>query len=265
MSLPPQALEILHHRSLNSPRAFEHGLSLAGRLPEARHGHEADICWVADGDEPPLLYTRHPNFMLDRLERRAVMTACKAGTMWRLEDALTAARGHAVVLEMKIGRGDRRAALTELVRLASLHDAPVLIDAFSLDLLEITRALSPKARLSVHTGNFRSDRTTITAPGWPLVQSVPSSRLPVDIVSLRLYGGWYRMWPQIEAVQAAGLVPHMSRLLTPAELVEGARAPLAAIYADPQPYQAGLDALREACAERLDASASLQPVSNKAP
>ncbi|ABI65060.1 hypothetical protein Mmar10_0767 [Maricaulis maris MCS10] len=265
MSLPPQALEILHHRSLNSPRAFERGLSLADRLPEARHAHEADICWVADGDSPPLLYTRHPNMMFDRLGRKAVTAGCKAGQMWRLEDALAAARGHAVVLEMKIGTGDRKVALAELVRVAALHDAPVLIDAFSLDLLEIVRAISSSTRLSVHTGRYDRERTTITAPGWPLVKTVSSDHLPVNVVSLRLYGGWHRMWPQIDAVRSAGLVPHMSRLLTPAELVEGARAPLAAIYADPQPYEVGLDALREACAERLQAGGSVQKASDKAP
>lgn len=265
MSLSPQALEILHHRSLNSPRAFELGLSLADRIPEARHAHEADICWIAEDNTAPLLYTRHPNMMFDRLDRKAVAAGCKAGQMWRLEDALAAARGHAVILEMKIGKGDRRAALTELVRLAKLHDAPVLIDAFSLDLLETVRSISPSARLSVHTGRYDRERTTITAPGWPLVQSVPSSRLPVDVVSLRLYGGWHRMWPQIDAVRSAGLVPHMSRLLTPAELVEGARAPLAAIYADPQPYQDGLDALREACAERLESDLPILGASDKAP
>ncbi|OLF80635.1 hypothetical protein AWH62_14900 [Maricaulis sp. W15] len=261
MSLPPQALEILHHRSLNSPRAFDRGLTLAGRLPEARHAHEADICWVADGEGPPLLYTRHPAMMLDRLGRRAIADGCANGTLWRLEDALAAARGHGVVLEMKIGIGDREAALAELVRLADLHDAPVLIDAFSLDLLDIVRGLAPAARLSVHTGRYAADRTTITAPGWPPVHNVASARLPVNVISLRLYGGWHRMWPQIEAVQAAGLTPHMSRLLTPEELVEGARAPLAAIYADPEPYEAGLDVLRAACAERLQPAAA----SDKAP
>ncbi|WP_291843200.1 hypothetical protein [Maricaulis sp.] len=261
MSYPPEALEILHHRSLNSPAAFERGVSLAARLPEARHAHEADICWVAEGDGPPLLYTRHPHMMFDRLGRRAVEAGCRDGRLWRLDDALAAARGHSVVLEMKIGKGDRKAALAELVRLAGQHDAPVLIDAFSLDLLEIVRSLSPDARLSVHTGLYAPDKTTITAPGWPLVTSVPSARLPVNVISLRLYGGWHRMWPQLEAVQAAGLTPHMSRLLTPDELVEGARAPLAAIYADPEPYEAGLDALRAACAERLQPAAT----SDKAP
>ena len=265
MSLPSQALEILHHRSLNSPAAFERGLALAARLPEARHAHEADICWVAEGDGPPLLYTRHPAMMIDRLGRRAVMRDCAAGKMWTLEDALAAARGHAVILELKIGTGDRRAALAELVRQAATHDAPVLIDAFSLDLLTITRELAPEARMSVHTGLYTPQRTTISAGGWPPFQRVPSERLPVNIVSLRLYGAWARMLPQIAAVHAAGLTPHMSRLLTPDELVLGARAPLAAIYADPEPYEAGLEALRTACAERLETSDDLLVRADKAP
>lgn len=265
MSLPPHALQILQHRSLNSPRAFAHGLKLAERLPEARHAHEADICWIADGDGPPLLYTHHPDLMFDRLGRRAVAKACAAGRMWRLEDALAAARGHAVILELKVGKGDRRAALAELVRLAQEHDAPVLIDAFSLDLLRLTRALAPAARLSLHTGLYRPDTTMITAAGWPLIQSVPSTTLPIDVISLRLYGGWYRMVPQIAAALDAGLTPHMSRLLTPDELVLGARAPLAAIYADPEPYEAGLEALRAACSERLEPGWAPTDASDKAP
>ena len=198
-----------------------------------------------------LLYAFHPHAIFDRPKWEKAQAMIAAGELWSIEAALAAAAGRMVVLELKLGHGPARKALEKLERLAAAYDGEVVIDAFSLNLLNLMREIAPERRMSIHTGMFRTRRTRVTAVEWPPVRNVPSTGLPVQIIALRWYGARKSMERQLAEARAAGFGAHMSRLRKPGRLAAAMEMGLDAIYVDPPQIEAEFEML-----ERYGASSS---------
>lgn len=206
----------IHHRSLNSRKAFVADMATVREFGERTHILEGDLCWdFSDGRE--LFYFRHPSFVVDTLSPVEVERSALGGDLLTLDD-LEEVRGTSAffVIELKVGRGDTRRALEVLVaRLEADWSGRYWIDGFSLPMLEYIKSISPKTTVTLHTELVMNGRVVVGAPEWPPVRLRRLDRLPaIDGIAIRRRGSEAFMARACQHVHDAGKALVLSRLHT---------------------------------------------------
>lgn len=206
----------IHHRSLNSRKAFAADLATVREFGDRTHILEGDLCWDFSADLE-LFYFRHPSYVIDTLSPSEVERLTRSGDLVTLDD-LEEARDTSVffVIELKVGRGDVKKALEVLIaRLESKWSGRYWIDGFSLPMLEHIKAINPATTVTLHTELVANGRVLVGAPEWPPVRLRRLDRLPaIDGIAIRRRGTEAFMARACQHVHDAGKVLVLSRLHT---------------------------------------------------
>ncbi|NJO22404.1 MAG: hypothetical protein HC868_05015 [Sphingomonadales bacterium] len=205
----------IHHRALNSRRDFEEALELTAAHPARAHIFEGDLCWdFSAGNE--MFYFRHPRLIVDTLSSAQIRAGIGQGSLLGLADLSTIRRSAFIVLELKVGRGDVRAALGKLVRHMEDHFAGrYWIDGFSLSLLEYVKSLNSDLPVTLHTELVCRQHVLVAAPEWPAVQLKRLSSLQtLDGIAIRRRGSNNFMARACRDVHDANKVLIVSRIHT---------------------------------------------------
>jgi hypothetical protein len=204
----------IHHRALNSRPDFEEALRLAGAHPTRTHIFEGDLCWdFSTGNET--FYFRHPRFVVDTLSSSQIRSGLGQGSLLGLTDLDTLEPTSAfVVLELKVGRGDMRAALGKLVRTMEDHfTGRYWIDGFSLGMLEYVKSLNSDVPVTLHTELVYQRHVLVAAPEWPPMRLKRLSALrAVDGIAIRRRGSNNFMSRACRDVHDANKVLVVSRI-----------------------------------------------------
>jgi hypothetical protein len=206
----------IHHRSLNDPEALEDALAVAARRPQYVHVLEGDLCWDFEACRR-LFYFRHPRRVCDTLEAPAIEAGLASGTLMGLEPlARLAATGVHVVIELKVGRGDRARALEHLLdALDRTLPGRYWIDGFSVSLLRLVKTIRPAATVTLHTEYVSRGRLLAWAPQRPLLGYPRISDLDfIDGIAIRRRGKDTFMARAAADVHAAGKALVISRIHT---------------------------------------------------
>lgn len=159
----------IHHRALNDFSHFDAAEKHLTNYPGTPQVLEGDLCWdFEDGRQD--FYFHHPDFVWDALSASTVAKQRRSGELVMLEDMLkrdTSDRHY--VIELKVGRGDVKAAMQKLVEVlqANCRDR-FWIDGFSLKLARMVKAIDPSVVASLHTERVTDDHVWVAAPDqWP--------------------------------------------------------------------------------------------------
>ncbi len=175
----------IHHRALNGRPALQEAIADAKKYPTRRHVFEGDVCWdFSPGRQD--LYFRHPSFVVDTLappvldENRANKNLIFIGDLAEIDGDVF------FVIELKVGRGDWRAAMARLIRFMDEHHKDrYWIDGFSLKLLDHVKNAYPHVRTTLHTECVFNGHAVVGAPEWPPMQIRQIKSLSVDGVAVR--------------------------------------------------------------------------------
>jgi hypothetical protein len=206
----------IHHRALNSRPSLEEGLRLVAAHPARTHILEGDLCWdFSPGNET--FYFRHPSYVVDTLSPAQIRASLDRGTLLGLDDldAVGATPAY-MVLELKVGRGDMRAALGKLIRtLEDRLSGRYWIDGFSLSMLDYVKSIHSGASVTLHTELVYRQRVLVGAPEWPPARLKRLSALRyVDGIAIRRRGSNTFMARACRNVHDANKVLIVSRLHT---------------------------------------------------
>ncbi len=180
----------VHHRALNSFTGLETALATARAWPNAVHVMEGDICWNFRGGREDL-YFRHPALLFDVLGSGQIDRRVAARRLVRLEDTAALVPDNVLlIVELKVGRGDRQAAFAKMLSYLETHfPRRYWIDGFSLKLLREIQAERPETPVTLHTEFLRAGRALLLAPEWPLVRlSKVQSLERLDGIAIRWHG-----------------------------------------------------------------------------
>lgn len=206
----------IHHRALNSRPKLDEALRLVAAHPARSHILEGDLCWdFTPGNE--ILYFRHPSYVVDTLPPARIAAQLDQGVLLGLAD-LDAVRATEafVVVELKVGRGDTRAALGKLVRmLEDRLSGRYWIDGFSLSMLEHVKSLNSDVPVTLHTELVYRQQVLVGAPEWPpaRLRRLPALR-SVDGIAIRRRGSNTFMSRACRDVLDANKVLLVSRIHT---------------------------------------------------
>lgn len=145
---------LVHHRALNSPSALDSAIAASLKRDDLCHVLEGDICWLEEGGRHEA-YFRHPKLFWDTLRPDQIDAGRDSGALLTLEAALERIASRPdlrVIIEIKHGRGDARAALSRIagVLRETISDR-YWFDGFSSRLLRLVKLADPKAPTSLHT------------------------------------------------------------------------------------------------------------------
>lgn len=207
----------VHHRALNTLAKRDRALTAARRHSEATHIFEGDVCWNFSGRDAQL-YFRHPRAVFDTLSTRQVNDALVAGEITDLSalDAVAEA-GAFAVCELKLGRGDWRAAIDKLVAgLADRFEGRFWVDSFSPQLLAHVKSRHPGVTTTLHTECVIGGRVLVGAPEWPPIRIRRIGDLAMaDGIAVRWHGTAGYMEQAARHVREAGKTLVMSCLTRP--------------------------------------------------
>ncbi|MFM9846021.1 MAG: hypothetical protein ACKVP3_02545 [Hyphomicrobiaceae bacterium] len=206
----------IHHRALNSRPNLDEALRLVAAYPARTHILEGDLCWdFSSGNE--IFYFRHPSYVVDTLPPAQIRAKLDQQVLLGLADlSAVQATGAFVVLELKVGRGDTRAALGKLVRIMEDHFAGrYWIDGFSLSMLEYVKSLNSDVPVTLHTELVYQQHVLAAAPEWPPARLKRLSDLQtVDGIAIRRRGSNNFMSRACRDVHDASKVLIASRIHT---------------------------------------------------
>jgi hypothetical protein len=206
----------IHHRALNSRPEFDEARRLATAHPARAHIFEGDLCWdFSPGNET--FYFRHPRFVVDTLSSPQIRRDLAQGPLLGLSDLSTLESASAfVVLELKTGRGNTRAALGKLVRHMEDHYAGrYWIDGFSLSMLEYVKSLNSDVPVTLHTELVYRRHVLVAAPERRLARLKRLSALrSVNGIAIRRRGSNTFMSRACRDVLDANKVLLVSRIYT---------------------------------------------------
>ncbi len=204
----------IHHKALNGPSALCDALSVVNKYPARSHILEGDLCWdFSKGRQN--FYFRHPRFGLDTLSAARAAEGLAAGTLLSLADLLPIKdTGAFIVIELKVGRGDWRAALSGLIDFMELHFAGrYWIDGFCLMMLEHVKQRNNAVTVSLHTELVLGGYALLVAPQWPVIGLRRLDRLgSIDAIAVRRHGTRAFMARACAGVLGANKVLLLSRL-----------------------------------------------------
>lgn len=206
----------IHHRALNSRPNLDEALRLVAVHPARTHILEGDLCWdFSPGNET--FYFRHPSYVVDTLSSAQIRASLSQGSLLGIADlsAVLATPAH-VVLELKVGRGDARAALGKLVRHLEDHfSGRYWIDGFSLSMLDAVKSINSDAPVTLHTELAYRRQVLVGAPEWPPARLKRLSALrSVDGIAIRRRGSNNFMARACRDVKDANKVLIVSRIHT---------------------------------------------------
>ncbi|MET0568442.1 MAG: hypothetical protein ABWZ74_05130 [Hyphomicrobiaceae bacterium] len=206
----------IHHRALNSRPQLESALRLVAAHPARTHILEGDLCWdFSPGNET--FYFRHPSYVIDTLTAAQMRAKLDQGSLLGLADLdAVQATPAFIVLELKVGRGDARAALRKLVRHLEDHfKGRYWIDGFSLSMLDVVKSIHPDVPVTLHTELTYRQQVLVGAPEWPPARLKRLSALrSVDGIAIRRRGSNNFMARACHDVQDARKVLIVSRIHT---------------------------------------------------
>ena len=205
----------IHHRALNSRRAFDEALRLAEDYPERTHILEGDLCWdFSHGNET--FYFRHPRFVMDTLPSAELRSRIDKSALGLSDLARIKTTSAFVVLELKVGRGHTQTALGNLVRYLEEHlSGRYWIDGFSLNMLEYVKSLNPDVPVTLHTELVYRQHVLAAAPDWPPARLKRLAALQnVDGIAIRRRGPNKLMSKACCDVRNANKVLILSRIHT---------------------------------------------------
>jgi hypothetical protein len=188
---------VVHHRALNGRETLESALPAVAELPGYVHIAEGDLCWSGATGET-ILYFHHPDYLVDTRKPGDVERAREEGSLWTLEDALDEKFEDLLfVVEIKMGSGDRAAAIRKAVQLLERkRPGRYWIDTFSLRDARMVKAASPRAAVSLHVKVCTGGWLLKTALEFPPVSlRRPANLRDVDVVTLTYKTSLQRLAP----------------------------------------------------------------------
>ncbi len=205
-----------HHRALNDFAAFEQAIRHVGAYPEKNQVLEGDLCWnLSRGRQD--FYFRHPSYFVDALSPAEIDRQRREGTLVTLDDLIErdAPRMH-YVIEIKVGRGDEREALSAVIeKLQRTCKDRFWLDGFSLRLMQMAKSIDASVATSVHTERVTETHVWLDAPEWPPFRRLALGDVQgVDAIAIRKRFSDAHMARASAAVRAHGFTLLMSRLFT---------------------------------------------------
>ena len=180
----------IHHRALNDFTKLNKARSLATKHPQHSHILEGDICWNFENGREDL-YFRHPSFIIDSLSSKKIDKALadKKLVTFDILDEL-AKENVFLIIEFKVGRGDKYKAIDKMVRLLEKQfQGRYWIDGFSLTLLEYVGKNHPDVPLTLHTELVLNGYALIAAPELSLPKFKRIKGLKsIDGIAIRRHG-----------------------------------------------------------------------------
>jgi len=207
----------VHHRALNNFAALEEAENNVSAYPNMHQVLEGDICWDFSAGRAEF-YFRHPSFIVDTLSLQRIDMLKEQRALVTLDDVLardTARKTY--VIELKVGRGETRAALNTLVgRLQEACRGRFWIDGFSLPLVRLVKQIDAGVATSLHTEFVTARHIVRDAPEWPplAIDKLDRLRGVVDAISIRKRFSDHHMARACAAVRERGFTLLMSRLFT---------------------------------------------------
>jgi len=211
-----QGYGFVHHRALNSHEALARTLRNVAAFPARPHVLEGDVCWDFRPGNTELCF-RHPVVVFDSLSARRIRKRIEDKTIVGLHDLDALSDSNVcLVIELKVGRGNMRAAMDRLVGyLEARFRGRYWIDSFSLRLLDYIKSVSPQTAVTLHTECVYRSRILAAAPQWPPPMAPKLSSLSrIDGIAIRRRGSEAFMARACRDVHAAGKVLILSRLHT---------------------------------------------------
>ncbi|MFV0299019.1 MAG: hypothetical protein ACK5JT_23185 [Hyphomicrobiaceae bacterium] len=164
-----------------------------------------------------MLYFRHPSAVIDTLPPAKAAQGIADGSLVSI-DSLEAVKdtGAFLIAELKVGRGDYKAALSRLIeRLERDFSGRYWIDGFSLTMLNFVKSISPATPVTLHTECVYAGMALIGAPEFPPVRLRRLTALEeIDGIAIRRRGGEQFMQKACDDVHGSGKVLILSRLHT---------------------------------------------------
>jgi len=204
----------VHHRALNNFDNFYHAMQLIDKHPARSHIMEGDICWHEQGGQIQF-YFRHPNWIIDTLSGEDIESRLEQKSLVGLDDLLNLKdRPCFLIIELKVGRGDWRAAMTSLISfLEENFHGRYWIDGFSLSMLEFIKKNFPLVPVSLHTEFVFNGYVVVGAPEFPPIRIRKLAHLDfIDGIAIRWRFGQGFMAKACQDVHDAGKVLIISRL-----------------------------------------------------
>jgi hypothetical protein len=206
----------IHHRALNDFAALADGQRFVAAYPEKHQVFEGDICWNFDGGRQDF-YFRHPSYVVDTLSPDVFDAMRAARAIVTLDDLLAQdSPDKNYVIELKVGRGDTRAAMRKLVETlqARCRDR-FWLDGFSLRLAQMVKDIDPSVATSLHTEHVKNGNIVIGAPEWPPFRVMPLADVRgVDAIALRKRHSDDFVTRACADIHENGFALSMSRLFT---------------------------------------------------
>ncbi len=204
----------IHHKALNTRSALGAAMTIVAKHPARTQVLEGDLCWDFSNDRQ-LFYFRHPRIGLDTLSASRITEGLGNKTLLGLEDLLPIkATGAFVVIELKVGRGAWRAAISRLIDFMEMHFAGrYWIDGFCLPMLNYVKQINRAVSVSLHTELVLGDYALLVAPQWPMLGLCRLDRLAsIDAIAVRRHGTARFMGKACAAVRRANKALLLSRI-----------------------------------------------------
>lgn len=206
----------IHHRALNDFAA----MAAAGRhiveYPHKTQVLEGDVCWNFSAGRSDL-YFRHPSYFVDTLSSRQIDTMRRRRRLVTIEDLLEHdTPKHHYVIELKVGDGDTRVALTKLIEILQRQCRNRFwIDGFSYRLMTLVKQIDATVCTTVHTEYVANGDILLDAPEWPPFRTMQLTDLEhVDGVALRKRFSDAYMARACRDIRQSGKALLLSRLFT---------------------------------------------------
>ena len=140
----------MHHRALNTQKAFEEFVSLSEKSEQTLAG-EGDICW-AYIDGTYVIYIHHPDVQGKSLSDEKIKELLAKEKLFTLEKLFTINSSVNFILELKTGTGEIEGFFKEFKNILEKFDVrSVIVDAFSVAQLRGLKTYIPDIQTSMHT------------------------------------------------------------------------------------------------------------------
>ncbi len=142
--------KFVHHRALNSEKAFKEFLSLS-KVSQEILVAEGDICWAyIEGSYA--IYMHHPDLLGRPLSDSRVKELQAEGKLFSLENLFEINASVHFIIELKTGSGELKGFFMEFQRIVKKFNVKnLLVDSFSVEQLRQLKAIAPEMKTSLHT------------------------------------------------------------------------------------------------------------------